>query len=106
MSSKFCAIFCTCPDQETAKKLALELVEQELAACVNIIPQILSIYKWHANIESSPESLMMIKSTYEAYERIERLIHSLHPNDCPEIICLDIKNGSKIYLEWMSNTVS
>jgi len=96
------AIFCTTNSIENAKTIANALVEEELSACVNIIPNVLSIYKWENNIESDEEFLMVIKTKKELLSEIESKIKAMHPYKVPEIIAFDIQDGSKDYLNWLN----
>ena len=101
----FIAILCTCPDNNTAKELATKLVAAKLAACVNIIPGIESIYIWEEKLETNKEQLLIIKTTQAAYIKVEELIKENHPYTCPEIIALPIESGSKEYLNWVTQAV-
>ena len=101
----FVIIFFSCPDQNSAKKLAHELVEKNLAACVNIIPKIESIYKWQGKIEKGKEILLIIKTKQDLYKKVEEFIIKNHPYDCPEIIMLPIKQGSEEYLRWLEDNL-
>lgn len=105
--SSYQIIFCTCPDQTTGETIAHFLIEQRLAACVNILPGLTSIYRWQDQIETAVEHLLIIKSTQEQYPAIEQAITSHHPYDVPEIIALPIVQGLPSYLDWLrDNTVS
>ncbi|MBM4207366.1 MAG: divalent-cation tolerance protein CutA [Gammaproteobacteria bacterium] len=94
-------IFCTCPDQATAEKIAHALVEKQLAACVNILPHVTSVYQWQGQVESAAEYLLMIKSPVQSYTAIETAIRSLHPYELPEIIALSIAQGLPEYINWI-----
>lgn len=99
-------ILSTCPQLEDAKKLAYLLVENQLAACVNIIPQLLSVYRWENKIEQSNEYLLLIKTHVDAYERIEEMIVKNHPYELPEILMVPIQDGLPQYLTWINQGVS
>jgi len=101
----FQIILCTCPQQEFAQNLAEKLVAEKLAACVNIIPQILSIYRWQGVIEKAPEFLLLIKTTASHYVAIEALIQQLHPYNTPEIISLPVVQGSSAYLTYLQQNL-
>lgn len=92
---------CTCPDRACADKIARHLVECRLAACVNILPQVTSIYRWQGQIETSQEQLLLIKSNVSTYHQIESAIQALHPYDIPEILSLPVVNGLPEYTLWI-----
>lgn len=93
--------FCTCPDKATAEKIALLLVEANLAACVNILPNLTSVYSWQGQIESAEEHLLIIKSPQIAYKAIETAIRSQHPYELPEIIAVPVGQGLPEYINWI-----
>lgn len=99
-------ILCTCPDQSTAEKLAHQLVTEKLAACVNILPNLTSIYQWQENIETANECLLMIKTKKDQYQAIENWIRANHPYELPEIIAVSINHGLPEYLQWINSCVS
>ncbi len=89
---------------ENAKLIANTLVKDKLAACVNIIPQIKSVYSWNNEItEDYDEYLMIIKTKKELFENVKNKIVEFHPYEVPEIISFDITNGGKNYLDWINN---
>ncbi|NOT13060.1 MAG: divalent-cation tolerance protein CutA [Methylococcaceae bacterium] len=96
-------ILCTCPDNATAEKIAYQLLENNLAACINIVPGITSIYKWQGKIESAQEHLLLIKSNEADYPKLETQIKALHPYELPEIITISIANGLSEYLNWINS---
>ena len=96
-------ILCTCPDQEVADKLAGTLITQKLAACVNILPGVRSVYEWQGEIETAQEHLLLIKSHQDRYAAIEATLKSLHPYQLPEIIAVAIESGSLDYLKWIDS---
>ncbi|TAK92314.1 MAG: divalent-cation tolerance protein CutA [Burkholderiaceae bacterium] len=89
------------PDLTTAKDLARTLVERRLAACVNILPNVQSIYRWQGEIESADEIPLLIKTTTERYPALEAAIRETHPYAVPEIIALPISKGLPAYLRWV-----
>lgn len=95
-------ILTNCPDEEVANRIALALVEEQLAACVNILPRVQSVYRWQGQIESASEIAVFIKSTAAAYPALEKRIAELHPYDVPEIIALPIEQGLPAYLNWLA----
>ena len=98
-------ILCTCPDEKFAEQIAQVLVEQRLAACVNIIPQISSIYRWQDKVETAKEYLLIIKTKSECYAQLEQCIKLQHPYAVPEIIGLDITQGLPDYLKWIDKSL-
>ena len=92
---------CTCPDHDNATAIAAELVEQHLAACVNIVPQVTSVYRWEGRVETESESLLLIKTTGARYAQLETTLRYLHPFELPEIVAVDLCNGLPEYLQWL-----
>jgi len=101
---KYIIITTTCPDKETAQKIAKALVEKKLAACVQM-QNIESFYTWDNKFCSGKEVLCVIKTTAEKYNAVEAAIKSLHPYTCPQIIMLPIAGGSRDYLDWIKDSV-
>ena len=95
-------VLCTCPDQDTAQNIANHLVDNKLAACVNILPGVISVYHWQGNRESAQEHLLLIKTTQKAYNKLEKALCELHPYELPEVIAVPIQNGLTAYLEWIN----
>ena len=91
----------TCPNMEVAKKLATLLVQEKLAACINIIPGLTSIYEWQGKLETGNECLLVIKSIKKRYSDLEKTIHDSHPYELPEIITVPISGGLHDYLAWV-----
>lgn len=96
-------LLCTCPDKLTAEKIARFIVEQQLAACVNVLPSVTSIYRWQNAIEQADEVLLLIKAKASVYAELEQTIKANHPYDVPEIIALEIKQGLPSYLQWIDS---
>ena len=103
MSTSYQIILCTCPDQDTAEKLARLLVNDRLAACVNILPGLSSIYWWQGQSSSAQEYLLLIKAHKDHYQAIETCIKKHHPYELPEIIAVSIENGLPEYLNWINS---
>jgi len=91
----------TCPDTGSAETMASTLVEKGLAACINIIPSIRSIYVWKGERVTGDESLLLIKTLASCYTELEKTIKSLHPYELPEIIAVPIETGLPEYLAWI-----
>ncbi|HLA75862.1 MAG TPA: divalent-cation tolerance protein CutA [Gammaproteobacteria bacterium] len=106
MNSKYQVVFCTCPDSDTANLIATTLVDRELAACVNILPGVRSIYRWQNKRETSDELLLIIKSLIEVYPALQASILEVHPYELPEIIALPIAAGLPAYLNWMDEQIN
>jgi periplasmic divalent cation tolerance protein len=94
-------IYCTCPDIETAQRISRLAVEQRLAACINQIPGITSIYTWDGNIQQDQEVLLIVKTIEERFDDFQKLVNDEHPYDLPEIIALPVTQGSPDYLDWI-----
>jgi periplasmic divalent cation tolerance protein len=105
MSEESILVFSTFPDADTARRIGRTVVEEKLAACVNILPQIESIYRWKEAIETSTEVLTLIKSTTWKYQLLEARILELHPYEVPEIISIRIDAGHLEYLRWIDQSV-
>jgi len=100
-------VLSTFPEVEEARTIARTLVEEQLAACATVIPGAESVYWWKGVIESSAEAMVFIKTTGAQYEQLQDRLKELHPNELPEIVALEIKNGLPAYLEWIiANTGS
>jgi len=98
-------VLTTVEKREDGERLAGMLIEQELAACVQILPPMVSIYRWQGNIEHANEVLLLIKTRREVYPRLEAVIKENHSYQTPEIIALPIVAGSTEYLGWLGDSV-
>lgn len=98
--------FVTAPDEDTAKLIAYAVIKDNLAACVNIIKQIESIYLWQGKIEKSDEYLLIIKTQLDRIFDLRDRVVSLHPYDTPEFIVCDIIGGYKPYLDWITESTN
>ena len=96
----------TCPDRESAERMAELLVSEKLAACVNLIDNITSVYRWQDGIERDSETLLLIKSKQEHYPSIEATIQQHHPYEVPEVIALPLESGAPSYLEWVAQSTT
>lgn len=101
MTSDYQIVLSTCPDAATARTIATALVERGLAACVNIVPGIESVYRWQGAIEQESELLLLIKSRADAYAALEQAILELHPYELPEVIAVPLSTGLPAYLGWI-----
>lgn len=105
MSGAVKVVLVTGPDAETLGELGRRLVSDRLAACVNVVGAIRSVYRWEGRVESEDEALAMVKTTEERMAELEGRIAELHPYDEPEIVCLDVTGGSASYLAWVVDAV-
>ena len=105
ISSHYRLVLCTCGDMETAQRIARGLVEQKLAACVNILPGITSVYQWKGSIESDNELLLLIKTQKSCLSALQETIRKLHSYELPEIIDVPITGGLTEYLNWITESV-
>jgi len=98
-------VLATAGSKDEARKIGRALVERMLAACVNVVPQVTSIYRWEGEIEEAKELLMVIKTTRAAFEDVRAVVLELHSYDLPECISLAIEDGSLEYLSWIGQSV-
>lgn len=99
----YCLILSNTNSIENAKLIANTLIKDKLAACVNIVPQIKSIYYWNNEITEDDEYMMLIKTKNELFSEVKEKIMQLHPYEVPEIISVNISEGSDNYLRWINN---
>lgn len=99
-------MLCTCPDRETGQRLAESLVEERLAACVNLVPGLTSVYRWEGRVQQDAEILLLIKTIEARVEALTERLRRLHPYEVPEIIALPIASGLTDYLNWVNACVS
>ena len=97
-------ILSTCTDVAEAKKIAKAIIEKKLAACVNIVP-VHSIFRWKGSIEESDEQLLVVKTSSTLFEKVSECIKNLHSYELPEVISLEIRQGSRPYLKWLQDSV-
>ncbi len=95
----------TTGNREEADRIADLLVEKRLAACVQILPEIRSVYFWKNEIQRESEILLLAKSTKERFQDLEREVRAIHSYETPEIVALEITDGSRPYLNWLSDNV-
>jgi periplasmic divalent cation tolerance protein len=101
------AVMClvTTPTAE-AHRIALKIVEHELAACVNVVPVVNSVYRWKGKIEHDDEALLLVKTMHAAVSALDELLRTIHPYENFELVALDVLAGSESYLEWIGSSVS
>lgn len=105
-SSPYLLIYITCGSKENATQIATALVEEQLAACVNILPGIESVYRWKGKVESAPEYLLMIKTRREMFGTLRERVCKMHHYELPEIIAVPIVAGLEPYLNWITESVT
>jgi periplasmic divalent cation tolerance protein len=98
-------VLTTAGSQEEAQKIAHALVERKLAACVNIVPRIESVYRWQGKVENAAEWLLIVKTTAKRFEAVRDAIKDLHSYELPECLMLEISDGSNAYFAWIEENV-
>jgi periplasmic divalent cation tolerance protein len=98
-------VLTTVGSPEEARKIARELVERRLAACVNISSAVQSVYRWKGDVETAQEYQLFIKTTAAAFPRLRQVLAELHSYDVPECVLVSIEDGSPKYLEWIAESV-
>lgn len=99
---QYLLVFCTFPNADEARQIGTQLIELQVAACVNLVPKVESIFRWEGKIKTEPEVLALIKTTVNNYKELETRIQKLHPYQTPEIVAVSIDQGSNAYLGWIS----
>jgi periplasmic divalent cation tolerance protein len=100
-----CIVLTTAGSADEARKIARALVERRLAACVNIVPQIESVYRWQGKIESASELLLVIKTDAGAFEGVRATLEALHSYEIPECVMFSVDEGEQEYLDWIAASV-
>ena len=94
-------VHCSCPDAETAASIAHRLVDERLAACVQVIPGVISTYRWEDRMHADAEVLLLIKTTRARFDALKSRLPALHPYESPELIAVDAVDGLDRYLDWV-----
>lgn len=102
---EYCLVISTCPDEGVAKSIASGIIDAHLAACINILPKVVSVYEWQGKKEQSDETMLLIKANREQYAALQAFIVSKHPYELPEVIAVPICDGLPDYLAWLSGTL-
>lgn len=97
-------VLVTCPQNE-AESLATKLLEEELIACANIVPAVLSVYKWKGEVAKDHESLLVMKTMAHFYDRLEARVKELHSYEVPEVLALSVEKGSAAYIQWLQESL-
>jgi len=105
MSSEPIVVFITTPTREEAARLADMLVGAKLAACVQILPEMESVYRWEGKIERKSETMILAKSTLDKFEELERQVCAIHTYEAPEIVAVSMSAVSGPYLNWLNNNL-
>jgi len=105
MNAEYLLVLTTCPDAESADLIARQLVQGNLAACVNIQGGIRSVYTWHGKVETADEHLLLVKTAQSRYAEVEAAIRVSHPYELPEVVAVPIIAGSEAYLSWIDNLI-
>ncbi len=103
--SRYRVVLVTAPNAAEAERIAQKVVQKGLAACVNIVPKLLSIYRWEGNVERDMETLLVIKSTKKALPKLKKKIKKMHSYKVPEILVLKVDDGDREYLDWIDSVV-
>jgi periplasmic divalent cation tolerance protein len=99
-------VLSTCASAEEAGRIARELVEKQLAACVSVLPGIRSVYRWKGAVQDDAEVLLVIKSSRGLFPRLQAEIEKMHSYEVPEVIAVPVVDGSERYLEWMDRELA
>lgn len=99
-------VYCTCPDRDSATALAEAAVAARLAACVNLLDGVRSVFLWQGNIDRADEVLLIAKTTAAGFSALEALWRARHPYELPEIVAVPLVTGSAAYLQWIHDSVT
>ena len=103
--TELCAVLTTAPDEGIAAMLARTLVEERLAACVNIIDGMNSIYRWEGKIMQDTETVLIAKTVQDKVSALTERVKALHSYDCPCVVALPIRGGNELFLNWVAEEV-
>ena len=95
-------VLVTVPDEETGLSIARTLIQERLAACVNLVPGLRSLYLWQGKVEDDQELLLIIKTRQDLLESLTARVQALHPYDVAEVVALAVEGGSQAYLDWVA----
>ena len=105
MLGAYVAVFITAPSREEAEKIAKKLIEEKLAACVNIASEVKSFFWWKEKLEEAEEALLIIKTRLDRFQKLIESVKQVHSYTVPEMIAMPIIAGNESYLEWIDETV-
>ena len=97
-------VFCSCPDPDTAQRLATTLVQERLAACVSVLPAMVSVYRWQGAVEQAQEMLLLAKTAADRVPALIERLQALHPYELPEIVAVQAAAGLPAYLDWVADS--
>lgn len=103
--SEAIVVFMTAPTADEARRIASELVERQLAACVQILPEIESVYRWKDEVQREKETLILAKTTAPHFDELEKAVRALHSYETPEIVAVPMSQVSEPYRAWMAENV-
>ena len=106
MPEEALVVLVTFPDVETARRIVTTLVEERLAACGNLLPNVESIYRWQGAVETASEVLVLLKTEIRSYSALETRLQELHPYEVPECLAVNVATGSLPYLRWLNESVN
>jgi periplasmic divalent cation tolerance protein len=106
MSTEVMVVFSTAPNEEVAGTIAAALVEAKLAACVNLVPGVRSLYWWEGELHNDAEVMLVCKTDATRLDELTETLRRVHPYDCPEVVALDVAGGCVDYLAWVSDVVA
>jgi len=104
--TKALIVYVTASSRKEADKIAQALVAEKLAACVTIVPEVFSRYRWKGRIEKAKELLLILKTSPRRYPALEKRLRQLHSYDVPEIIAVPVEKGNKKYIRWLNDSVN
>lgn len=99
-------VHCTCPDADSATRIARALIEEGLAACVQALPGVVSTYRWQGAVQIDAEVLLLIKTTRARWPALKARLPALHPYEVPELLAVDAVDGLPQYLAWLANSTT
>ena len=99
-------VYVTAPDAETGARIGRALVEEELAACCNLVPGVRSIYRWQGAVQDDAEVLLVLKTRADRFDALAERVRAIHPYTVPEVIALPVAAGSAAYLDWVRANVA
>lgn len=106
MDQQYVIVFTTLGADVDPSTIAMRLVEERLAACVNVLPEMESFFRWHGAVERDRERQLIIKTRASRLPELERRLHDMHPYDLPEFLVLPVSQGSEAYLRWITNSTA